>query len=66
MIRYECRHANRLSPNAFIDASAAKFSMDNLSLDIGSLSGYLQDTSLNPFGFLLISGLQVRVLDLVK
>ena len=59
MIKYECRHADRLSPNVYIDSEGAKILMDCLCLEIGSLEGYIQDTHLNPYGFLLISGIQV-------
>jgi hypothetical protein len=58
-IKYECRHANRFSPNHVIDALAAKSVMESTYLSVGSLKGYIHEIGADPFGFIMISSLQV-------
>ncbi len=67
-IKYELRHKNRFSTDHLIDVIAAKrvfktlevFSKDEYkSLPDDYIHGFIQEISLDPFGFLLFSNLQV-------
>ncbi len=62
-IRKEFTDANKLSNDIYIDIEAAKISMDGLCHVVNPKSifkGYISDISLNPFGFLLNSEIQVN------
>jgi hypothetical protein len=59
-IKYECRHTDRFSSNHITDVQAAKTVMENTFLNVGNLKGYIHEICADPFGFILISSLQVR------
>ena len=61
-IKYEFKHKNRISTEVFFDANATKIITDSLiGNDNDKIKGYIQEIGLNPFGFLLISEIQVKV-----
>jgi hypothetical protein len=56
-------HFYKISNEVFIDAQAAKNITDQIFSDSNSqLKGFLHDVSLDPFGYLLISQVQVNIL----
>jgi hypothetical protein len=61
VIKYEKVHKDRLAVKLRDDLDSAKIVCDNLCLKIkeNGVDGYLQNTQTNPFGFLLLSELQV-------
>lgn len=66
MIKSEYNDLNRLSSDIYSDADLAKKMTDDLCLISKSeLHGYIQEISLNPFGFLLISDIQVIIIIFV-
>ena len=52
---------DRLSKDIFVDVEAAKVLCEHLCLfsSPGKLSGFVQEINQNPFGFLLMSDIQV-------
>jgi hypothetical protein len=61
MIKSEFLHQNRISNDIFHDAQSAKIIHDNYYKKVfrDGLLGFIQEISLDPFGFLLISDIQV-------
>ncbi len=65
-MKHELRQENRLSTNIHADASAAKIAMESL-IQISqfcssrklAVKGYIHELAQNPYGFLLMSQLQV-------
>ena len=60
-LKYEYIHRDRMSNDIFQDARVAKSIMTDLVGDENNkdIKGYIQELSMDPFGFLLISDLQV-------
>ncbi len=60
-IKYEELHKDRLSTNFIDDVQAAKELCDNLCFKINEngIDGFIREIQLDPFGFLLISDIQV-------
>ena len=60
-IKSDFMNRNRISKDIQVDVEAAKVLCEHLCLysSPGKLSGYVQDISQNPFGFLLMSDIQV-------
>ena len=65
-IRYEIKHQERLSNDIFRDSLHTKYIMESLINNdlstINEMHGYMQNLSLDPYGFLLISEIQVKKL----
>ena len=66
-MKYEEIHKDRMSNDIFRDVLITKQLMQSLigvstelNISTQKLNGYIQDISLDPFGFLLISELQVK------
>jgi len=59
-IRSESKLKHRLDQNIFLDAEMAKNLTDNISLlSTSKVNGYVQEISLNPFGYLMLSDINV-------
>lgn len=69
VIKYEFIHKNRISSNIHDDANGAKIMFDHLLIneplnnDCGKnkIVGYIHELGQNPFGYLLISDIQVLI-----
>lgn len=61
VIKHEYKHRYRISQDVHDDARGAKIVFDNLKSDTQKLPilGYIQELSLDPFGFCLTSDIQV-------
>ncbi len=67
-IRYEFRARNRVSRDLIVDAQAAKVLCEHLCLyphKDGELRGFIQEIRIDPFGMLLISDIQVFLLNII-
>jgi hypothetical protein len=60
-IKYELRHERDLFPDIITDLAAAKLMCEKLCRKSEILPGFIQFCALNPFGFLMISEIQVNV-----
>ena len=58
-IKYELRHERDLFPDVMTDLAAAKIMCDRLCQKSDILSGFIQFSALNPYGFLMMSAIQV-------
>jgi hypothetical protein len=59
-MKHEYVHRYRLSNNLIEDLDTTKLFCDNLCLpNQGSIEGYIRSIRYNPFGFVLISDIQV-------
>ena len=62
MIKSEFSNQNKISSDVFTDALAAKAVSDGMCLESNSnIKGYISEIGLDPFGFLLISDIQVNI-----
>ena len=60
-MKSEFNNRNRLSSDIFVDANCAKIMTDKLCLPSDSkMAGYIQEITMNPFGFLTMSDIQVN------
>ena len=61
MIKSEFVNRHKMSSDVYIDTLATKTLTDGLCLESSSnIEGYIQEIGLNPFGFLLLSDIQVN------
>lgn len=59
-IKYETLHKNRISTEIFVDTIATKELTNRLCYGTSKIiSGYIQFAAIDPYGFLLISDIQV-------
>ena len=59
-IKYETKNENRFSTDFFVDTIAAQELCNKLTLSSSKhISGFIQNSSMNPFGFILLSEIQV-------
>ena len=59
-IKYEIKNENRFSTDFFVDTIAAQELSNKLALGSSkNISGFIQQSSMNPFGFILLSEIQV-------
>ena len=61
-IKYEYKHKDKISCDIFRDTEATKNLCDFLCVKLNEfdyLNGFVQEHSYNPFGFLLMSQIQV-------
>ena len=63
-IKYEFKHQELISLNLFVDTEASKKLTTHLipSPTSSNLRGFVQDISMNPYGFILFSHIQVKFL----
>lgn len=61
-MKYELNHENRLSTDVLIDAMATQTSFESLIDKSDHLKGYVHYIVNKPFGFILISDLQVFII----
>ena len=68
-IKYEYKHKDKILSDIFRDTEATKNLCDFLCIklnDFDSLNGFVQEHSYNPFGFLLMSQIQVNLSIILK
>ena len=62
MIKKEFVDSFKLSNEVFVDAQAAKVLTDGLCYSVNNtVSGFIQEISLDPYGFFLLSDIQVFI-----
>ena len=62
-INHQLIRRNVISKDVFIDSDATKILFDILCLPVNSncIGGYVQEISLNPYGFHLLADIQVNI-----
>ena len=66
-MKYEYKTKNRVSNDHFMDLHAAKNVTDLLCLDTSKLiKGFIQKSFLNPFGFIMLSDLQIKIWQVIQ
>ncbi|RMZ98256.1 hypothetical protein BpHYR1_009395 [Brachionus plicatilis] len=67
MMKSALKHFYKISNEAFVDALAAKNLTDQIFSESEThLKGYVQEISLSPFGFLMLSQIQVNIWSSIK
>ena len=63
MIKKEFVDSFKLSNEIFVDSQASKVMLDSLCHSVNNrVSGYIQEISLDPYGLLLFSDIQVNLI----
>ena len=66
-MKYEYKTKNRVSNDHFMDLHAAKNLTDLLCLDTSKLmKGFIQKSFLDPFGFIMLSDLQIKIWQVIQ
>ena len=68
-IKHECLHQNKITSDIFRDTEASKNLCDLLCVQLNIndyLQGFVQEHSYNPFGFILMSQIQVKSVKLLN